>query len=338
QDVYWVQNTPDFVTSVNAMALTDNIWNNTDSTGVMTNQSLTSQNFAKGGAVYASVSNGLTSYAYLFNENNMTYEMPFSFALVENESILKGQGVLVQLGFRPLQNGSLTTSPTYWYDNVTIHAPNVQSAYFQVAGNATTPIGSFYDSELVFAGEGNNEATTLLNMSASLGLFFRNDTTSVLSAFPSYYSFGGDTAETVTNLAVSYSNGIAYVQVGNPNYVYLGKASLTLGSDYKIPSTIFSTPVTTGGTATTQSSPSGGSSGLRVPGYLLLVGVAIIVAVVVGVLALLVVSRRRQSEQSVQTFPQTIPMQVSPTICPNCGTLLPAGAAFCSNCGQQQPR
>ncbi|HVB13052.1 MAG TPA: thermopsin family protease [Nitrososphaerales archaeon] len=339
QDVYWVQNTPDFVTSVNAISLTDNIWNNTDLTGFMTNQSLTSPNFANGGAVYASVSNGLTSYAYLFNENNMTYKMPFSFALVENESVLKGQGVLVQLGFRSLQNESLTTSSTYWYDNVTIHAPNVQSAYFEVAGNATTPIGSFYDSELVFAGEGNNEATSLLNMSASLGLFFRNDTTSVLSAFPSYYSFGGDTAESVTNLAVSYSNGIAYVQAGNPNYVYLGKASLTLGSDYKLPSTIFSTPVTTGSTsATAQSSSSGSLSGSSVPGYLWLVGFVIIIVVIVGVVALFVSRRRRPPDQSVQTFPQTIPMQASPSVCPSCGTLLPAGAAFCSNCGQRQLR
>ena len=104
-----------------------------------------------------------------------------------------------------------------WYDNITIHTPDVASAYFEVSGNATTPVGNFYDAELVFAGEGNLEPTQFVNMSASLGLFFKNDITGDYTSFPSYYSFGGDTGETSTGVNVGYSNGIAYLTVGGSN-------------------------------------------------------------------------------------------------------------------------
>jgi hypothetical protein len=344
QDTYWIQNTPDFVTSANVVSLTDNIWNSTDLVGYLSNQSITSTNYANGGAVYTSVFQGQTSYAYLFNENNLTYNLPFSFALLESETVIKNQGVLVQLGFRVLDNASLTASPTVWYDNVTIHAPNVSSAYYEVAGNATTPVGSYYDSEFVFAGEGNFEPTQLLSMSASLGLFYQNESTGVLSSFPSYYSFGGDTGESVTNLAVSFSNGIAYVSVGNPNYVYLGNSSIILGSDYRLPSSAAPPPVTTSTTSLsivtivtthqTQSTSGGTNAGDIL---LLVAGVIVGIIVVVGVV-LIAVRRRKPPEEASQTFPQTIPMQVSPSPCPNCGTMLPPGAAFCSNCGQPQHR
>lgn len=346
QDIYWVQNTPDFVTSNSVMALTDNIWNNTDLTGILSNQSITSTNFANGGAVYVSTSGGTTSYAYLYNENNVTYKLPYSFALVENESVLKGQGVLVQLGYRLLQNGTLSSSSTSWYDNVTINAPNVTTAYYDVAGNATTPIGSYFDSEFVFAGEGNYETTQPVTLSASLGLFFKNQTTGVLSSFPSYYSFGGDTGEAINDTTVTFDNGIAYVQPGDSNYVYLGTSSLTLGSNYRLPSFATPPPVTT--TISTQSNQNtqatttfGISTTTAIPpsssNSLLYVAGAVVV-IVVFVAVIIVAVSRRKPQQAVQTFPTTIPMQVSPYPCPNCGTMLPPGALFCSNCGQPQQR
>ncbi len=337
QDIYWVQNTPDFVTSNNVVSLTDNIWNNTDLVGMLTNQSITSTNFANGGAVYTTTSEGVTSYAYLFSENNVTYKLPFSFALVENETVEKGTGVLVQLGFRDLQNGTLTTSPTFWYDNVTIHVPNVESAYYEVAGNATTPIGSFFDSEFVFAGEGNFESTQFLDMSASLGLFYYNESTGSLSSFPTYYSFGADTGESVTNLAVNYSNGIAYVTVGNPNYVYLGGSTLTLPSDYKLPSSIFSAPSTSGASSTTTQTTQSSTTAVSLPvpasnNDLLYAAAAVALVMVVVVAAVLAMRKGKPFEQTVQTFPQTT------KTCPYCGTVLPPGAIFCSQCGQaQQP-
>ena len=320
-DVYWVQNTPDFVTSANTVALTDNVWNNTDSIGRMSNQSLTSTNFANGGAVYTKASHGILSYAYLFNENNMTYRFPFSFGLVERESILKDQGVLVQLGYRLFQNGSIVDLPTRWYDNITIHAPDVASAYFEVSGNSTTPVGNFYDAELVFAGEGNLEPTQFVNMSASLGLLFKNDTTGDYTSFPSYYSFGGDTGETATGVNVGYSNGVAYLTVGSSNYVYLGNASLNLVKDYR-PSSSFSTlnaSIVTGGTS---SNAKGGSN------HDLAAGLVLIVVVILAVGVVFMVSRKRVPEVALEITPQLI--------CPVCGTVLPSEALYCSNCGTPQ--
>lgn len=321
-DTYWVQNTPDFVTSANTVALTDNVWNNSDSIGKMSNQSITSTNSVRGGAVYTSVSHGELAYAYLFNEQNMTYNFPFSFALVENESILKDKGVLVQFGYRLYQNGSLVNSPTFWYDNVTIHTPDAVSAYFDVSGNATTPVGSFYDAELVFAGEGNLEPTQFVNMSSSLGLFFRNDKGDFTS-FPSYYSFGGDTGESATGVSVGYSNGIAYLMVGNSNYVYLGNASLNLAQNYR-PTSIFSTPQSNGSTsATTTSVNDSGTSYLELG-----VVLAVVAILVVGVM---LVARRKP-------VPKTTPMYYSAPslVCPVCGTALPSEALYCSNCGSPQ--
>lgn len=322
-DVYWVQNTPDFVTSANTVALTDNVWNNTDSIGKMSNHSLTSTNFANGGAVYTTVSHGILSYAYLFNENNMTYRFPFSFGLVESESILKGQGVLVQLGYKLFQNGSLADSPTRWYDNITIHTTDVVSAYFEVSGNATTPVGNFYDAELVFAGEGNLEPTQFLNMSTSLGLFFKNDTTSNYASFPSYYSFGGDTGESATGVSVRYSNGIAYLTVGSSNYVYLGNATLNLAQNYKpYPSfsMLNSSTVTSG---TTSNANGGGSNNLAI-GVVLIVMIILVVGVVIVV--------RKKPVPGIDTQLYTVPQ----LICPVCGTALSSEALYCSNCGSRQ--
>ena len=339
-DVYWVQNTPDFVTSVDTIALMDNLWNNSDTAGVMSNESVTSTNAANGAAVYTSFAHGTTSYAYVFGVNNDTYLTPFSFALIENETVQSGVGVLVQFGFHPIQNGTLLSSPTYWYDNVTIHAPNVQSAHFDVAGNATTPIGNFYDAELVFAGEGNFETTQFVQMGASLGLFYQDQTSGTLKSFPSFYSFGGDTGEAATNVSVSYSNGIGYLSVGNPNYVYLGKSSLTLASDYRLPFQIFQTPkqtqsITLPSTQTSTFLLQTTSNQVSAFNNALLIAGVIFVILVVGIVAVLT-TRRKPQEQLLQPYLSPPGTQVTQRPCPYCATPLPSEALFCSNCGAPQ--
>ncbi len=170
-------------------------------------------------------------YVYNYNGPNDTYNLPLNFALLETETILPKTGVLVQLGYMLVANGTSSASKVNWFDNVTIHDPSVQSAYFDVSGQSTTPIGLYYDAELVFAGEGNLEVAHFTQFSASLGLFYQSSTSpsGILSSFPTYYSFSGDTGEAVDDLVVTYSNGIASIGTGvNPNYSYLGNSSLTL--------------------------------------------------------------------------------------------------------------
>lgn len=223
QQVYWAQNTPDFVTSASRVAYGDNLWNYSVS-GFLSNATITSSN---GGLTYAYSQSGQTQYYYGVELGNNSYSLPLDFALAINETVEPGQGVLVQMGAQVLRNGSELGAPMDWFDDLTIHDPQVTSAYFYVSGNSTTPEGTFYDTEFVFGGENNGESTNFNQINASLQLFYDNSTGGVLSYFPSYYSFGQDTAESADNIHVAYSNGVVQLSPGSVNYVYLGSASGT---------------------------------------------------------------------------------------------------------------
>jgi thermopsin len=131
------------------------------------------------------------------------------------------------MGAQVLRNGSQPGSPMRWFDELTLHDPTATSAYFYVSGNSTTPEGTFYDTEFVFGGENDGESTNFNQLSASVQLFYDNSTGGALSYFPSYYSFGQDTAESADNIHVVYSDGEAELSPGTVNYVYLGSASGT---------------------------------------------------------------------------------------------------------------
>jgi len=252
QKVYWVQNVPDFVTAASQVSFGDEIWNNTDTTGFLSNQTITSTNFANGGFVYNSgtgrFSTGPNLYAY--SMNNATYRLPLDFGMMVKATVIPGTGVLVQSGYRVLSNGSAISSPTVWYDNVTIHDTAASAAYFDVTGNASTPTGHYYDAELVFAGEGNLETAHFIELNATLGLFYQN-AKGQLASYPTYYGFGGDTGESADDLVVTYANGLAQVSPGiNPNYSYLGSGSLSLDPNSLLASSQTTTQTTTTTTST----------------------------------------------------------------------------------------
>ncbi|MGA2875782.1 MAG: thermopsin family protease [Nitrososphaerales archaeon] len=252
--VYWVQNVPDFETGPSQVSFGDEIWNWTDLAGYLSNQTVTSTNLNNGGAVYPAGQGNGGPYVYNYNGNNDTYTLPLNFALLMKETILPKTGVLVQVGYMLTANGTAISPKTNWFDNVTIVDPAVQTAYFDVSGNSTTPIGLFYNAELVFGGEGNGATAHFTQLGASLGLFYQNSAspTGILSSFPTYYGFSGDTGESADDLVVTYSNGIASIGTGvNPNYSYLGSASLSMN---------LQSSTTTSSTTTTSSSTSSVSS------------------------------------------------------------------------------
>lgn len=221
--VYWCQNTPDFVTATRQFSLADNVWNYSAS-GVLSNESVTSE----GGGGYVSTFNqdGVTEYYYAFGETNSSYVLPMGMVLLMNVTSFPGSGVLVQFGASVTGIVLGGKSSTDWFDNVTIRDPGVTNSYFLTDGNSSTPLNTFYNSELVFAGEGNGESTNFTHLSGSLGLFYANGTSGLLSTFPSYFSFGRDTAESADNLRIQYlSEGEVRVGVGVPNYEFLGPAS-----------------------------------------------------------------------------------------------------------------
>ncbi|MDG6900631.1 MAG: thermopsin family protease [Nitrososphaerota archaeon] len=262
QKDYWVQNTPDFVTSASKVSFGDEIWNSTDLSGFLSNQTVTSTNFLKGGFVSPTNPNSPgKGYVYDYSPSNNTYALPLRIGLLVNAAVLQKTGVMVQFGYRLLSNGTAVSSPTRWFDNVTIHDSSIQAAYFDVNGNSTTPVGDYYDAELVFAGEANLETAHFAQLNSTLGLFYQNATSPSLVSFPSYYGFSGNTGEAADNLVVTYANGIAQLAPGPaPNYSYLGSASLALD-----PSTLHASPAstgqTTGTTSTSTSLTSTSSSG-----------------------------------------------------------------------------
>lgn len=250
--VYWCQNTPDFVTATSQVALADNVWN-ASASGFLSNDSITSQ----GGQGYVSTfqRNGTTQYFYAVEGQNSTYSLPLGLVLLMNATAKQGSGVVVQFGAR-MTGGVLGVPGTEWFDNITIHDPSVTGAYFLTDGNYSTPLSTYYDTELVFGGEGNGESTTFSSMAASLGLFYANGTGAIVSPFPSYFGFGQDTQEAAYNLKVSYlGNGEAGVSVGTPHYEYLGSASgaYTLAS---VESSLNFPGFTNGTTASTASTTS----------------------------------------------------------------------------------
>lgn len=248
QQVYWVQNTPDFVTSASQVANGDNLWNYSVS-GFLSNSTVTS---TKGGAVYSYLQDNVTQYYYAEETSNATYALPLDLALMLNETVDPGVGVVVQVGSQVFENGTAHASAADWFDNITINDPTVTSAYYYVAGNETTPIATYYDTELVFCGESNGESTSFTHMTSSLQLFYNSNSTGLLTYFPSYYSFGQDTAEGADNLHADYSgNGVVNLSTGTPNYVFLGSAS---------GSSSISQLVASASSSTTQSSSSSTSS------------------------------------------------------------------------------
>ena len=240
QQAYWIQNTPDFSTSLNLVSIGEDLWNFTTENSYFTNKTVTSTNPESG------VFSG--SVDYYLAEDNTSYALPFNFALIENASVESGVGVLVRMGIDVLANGTTIGNPRVnWFDSITFHDPSALKSYFDVNGNQTPLAGGSYDSELVFAGEGNGEPTTFTKLDSALGLFYQRAAGGVLYSFPSYYGFGVSTAESTYNLAVTYSNGIANVSPGTPDYGYLGPSSIT----YTLPGTSMSSTSTT---STTMSS------------------------------------------------------------------------------------
>lgn len=303
--VYWVQNVPDFETGPAALSFGDEIWNNTDASGFLSNQTITSANFQNGGFVYTTgatrFSSGLSFYSYALN--NATYSVPLKFGLLMTAALVSGTGVLVQFGYRILANGSAVSSSVVWFDSVTIRDPAAQSAYFEISGSETPPTGLYYDAELVFAGEGNMESAYFTQLDATLALFYQNGGSRVLSSFPSYYGFSGDTGEAAANLVEVYSNGVVHLAPGSsPIYPYLGNASLSLDpSSFAVtgsPGTPAVTSASTERLTSTSSQSSTATQASSPSGEYVLVGVA--VAVVVTVIVAVLFRLRPSSPPSYQ--------------------------------------
>ncbi|MEM3655311.1 MAG: thermopsin [Thermoprotei archaeon] len=218
--VYWAQNVVVFLTNNNTLFYADNIWNMSGVGATLKNNTITS---SSGGYV----TNSSRGPVYAASSNNYTYKLPLSLKMVMSVRVIDGLGVQVGMGIQVEHNDSLVGGTLDWYDNATIHTRTARAAYFLVDGDKLTPPnysgapGFYYDAELVFGGEANGAPTNFTLLNATLGLAYLAED-GVAHRFPSYYSFGGDTAEASYDLHVKYvGGGLATVGVGPPNYEYL---------------------------------------------------------------------------------------------------------------------
>ena len=220
--VYWPQDVAFIVTNsstTGAIQMEDNILNMSGDCAVLSNSSVYS---TSGGYVSELPISGQCSQFYygVYNKSaaEFNYTLPLRLYLVMNASVLPGTGTEVGMGVGYGNNS------TVWFDNVTLLDPNVSDAYFYVSGNqytpagASSPGGTYYDSELVFGGPGNGAIANFTSANAMLQMYYLNSTTHGLDTFPSAYTFGADTSETSANLSVDYRDGYAVLSLGTPRF------------------------------------------------------------------------------------------------------------------------
>ena len=226
--LYWPQNVMRFITSTSIsdrqVFYRNDVLNISEDGASLSNRTIEGSGYVAGDPISGYYYGNYNS-TYMYN-----YDFPFVFLLYLNESIDNGVGVWIYTGVRVLENGSASTqstsagTPITWFDKILIVDPNAINASFVVAGDqytpvgAGTPLGRFFDAELVFGGDLGGEAASFSSFNATLSLFYFNNGT--LKSFPSIYPFGTDTAEAAYNLKASYASGSGYVALttGAPNY------------------------------------------------------------------------------------------------------------------------
>ncbi len=201
---YWLQNVITFNTSNHTYNLVDNVWNMSNVTANLSNQTV----FGRG-----NVTNS-TYYAYGPNET-VNYTLPVYFIPIIKVELFRGLPI-VRMGYAAY-------GAYQFYDNLTFNI-SASSAYMLVTPYYNTPVinnqsansVNFYDSELVFGGGNDGELATFSNTNATLWMGYLANGT--LHPFPAVGIFGSDTAEQAEDLASYGKNGNATVAIGEPNY------------------------------------------------------------------------------------------------------------------------
>jgi len=202
---YWAQDVLQFVTNESELYVTDNVWNDTASSSILSNQTIMGN-----GAVHSS--SGECAYVYVTSLSS--YSLPLAGYLIMKTYVSNGEAY-VDFGYVIVQNGNYEPPSVVWFDNVSIipSAPAV-NAYFEVS---TELVPSYLpmDAELVFAGYGNSEWTMFNQLSANLAILYWGGSDWV--PLPRLFNFGIDTAEgAVPSISVSMSsNGLANVALGS---------------------------------------------------------------------------------------------------------------------------
>lgn len=215
---YWTQNVVLYNTSANSVYIIDNIWNFSSSSASLAPGTVT----GNGTLDSTTVNNVPVHFYYDISSTSLpgsraTLTYPTAIKLKMNSVLAAG---VPQVSFSYNDGFGWVT-----FDNVNFTSANgATDSNFTVNGFSYTPLGSFYDAELILGGPAGatNTAADSANISMQLLYWNGNNYQEVQNAF----NYGSDTAEGISNLIVS--SGIS---AGNSNVsssVKTGSGSLKM--------------------------------------------------------------------------------------------------------------
>jgi thermopsin len=194
---FWTQNVINYSPRTSELQLFDNIWN------------FSSPTFYMSPNVFNSTGPNGTLLAPIYYGANgpvLNISMPFTVNLFINLSTTNVGGFpddIVYFNYSIVKLGSTVEWGSYDYATFNSQNPSsptatLASPEFQL--NGFTPTGSGflpYESELVLCGPYDGGPTTVLNLDASLNLWYLNGSTGTYENVPSAFAFGTNTGETI---------------------------------------------------------------------------------------------------------------------------------------------
>ena len=212
RNVYWVDEALALDTQTQKASLWDDILNVSSNQAALSSSSISSSE----GDAFNGSSFGIQFNPQYLANNWQSYSVPLKYTLFTDASILSGTGVIINASY--YFNSGYLSPGLGTFDQITIHDPTANSAYFLVSGSEYSPTGMYYDSEFIFGGQN----TTLNVFNADLRIAYYNSQSQNVTYFPSAYSFADDTNASVSNLHAVYDgSAVVHLQAGTPNFVYI---------------------------------------------------------------------------------------------------------------------
>lgn len=221
---YWIQNVP-YITQAKTeytVNLLDNIWNFTGTTSstYMNQTDITGNllgNCGEGG--YVSTGSGY-SYYWCLGSLQVTVKLPFEIMMTTTTGTWASGPYAgdsdVNFSVAIYHSGTFVGSQLF--DEVAFHSAGGNTPAFQVGGK--NPFGLYNDAETVLCGPGGGSSVAISAVSAKLSESYYTGTKYV--SVPHAYSYGYDTAETVTGVQMTSTNlGVGTAAHGTDNTIKL---------------------------------------------------------------------------------------------------------------------
>ena len=219
---YWTQDVP-YITQAKTkytVNLLDNIWNFSSSSAGMAGSDLTGNLLGEcgsGGGV--STSKG---YSWYWCEGSLqvTVKLPFEIEMVTTIGTIPSGTYAgdsdVVFSVAIYHSGTFVSSQTF--DEVAFHSTAGGTASYHVGGK--NPYGIYNDAETVLCGPGGGSSVPILAIGAKLSEAYYTGTQ--FASVPHAYSYGYDTAETVSGVLMSSSSfGVGTASLGTDNQIQL---------------------------------------------------------------------------------------------------------------------